>query len=325
MAHTPSTHSTPKQVFLHLLLIGVFYMSVISGIQLIFAYIDLLFIDPLKYTDYWSLISNYDNIRWASSVLLVCVPIYIGLNRFMYKEMREENELQHLWIRRWLLSLTLFIAAITMIGSLVSVIYNFYGGDLTTTFALKVLFLLLISAAIFAYYRWDMKRDMAVRTTLPRIAAYVVAGFVLISIISGFFIAGSPMEQRKVRFDQQRVSDLQQIQSQIVTYYTQKSILPSALPDLNNELYGFMAPVDPETDAQYEYTKTSDLTFTLCATFGTDGTYTAGKNTPITYYDSVSAGYLQYPDQWKHAAERTCFTRTIDPDYFKTTPSTPVK
>ena len=63
----------------------------------------------------------------------------------------------------------------------------------------------------------------------------------------------------------------------------------------------------------YEYQIIDTLSFELCATFktSTDDFSSTTKNTKYPYpYDSSQ-------QHWKHKAERTCFTRTIDPELYK--------
>lgn len=316
--------SSPKHVFFHLLIIGLFYMSVISLMNLLFVYIDLSFFDPLKYPDYWNIQNNYSTIRWTSSVLIVCGPAYLWLNKYIYKELAAEPELQHLRIRRWLLSLTLFVAAITMIVSLITILFNFYGGELTAPFGLKVLTVILISAAIFRYYQWDLKRDVAQKTRVTRVTGWAVLVTILVTIVAGFFIAGSPMHQRDVRFDETRLSDLQNIQSQVLQYWSQKKALPTNLVAMESNLYGFTVPLDPETNTEYEYTIKDSLTFELCATFSTDGSYgtsllNLGSDNRAIPINGMSYGYKSYSDKWQHTVGHACFSRTIDPDYLKDT------
>lgn len=319
--------SSPKHVFFHLLIIGLFYMGVVSLMQLLFVYIDLLFFDPLKYPDYWNIQSIYNTIRWTSSVLVVAGPVYLLLNRYIYKELAAEPELQHLRIRRWLLSFTLFVSAITMIVSLISVLFNFYGGDLTATFGCKVLVVIVISAAIFGYYQWDLKRDVSKKTKAAEMCGWGVFVAIIITIVAGFIIAGSPMHQRDVRFDETRLSDLQNIQSEILQYWSQKNALPDALSAVETDLYGYTVPTDPENAAAYEYIKVDALTFELCAIFSTDGSYGTSllskesSSTPARV-GSTSYGYKAFTDKWQHAVGRACFTRAIDPDYLKTADQT---
>ena len=71
------------------------------------------------------------------------------------------------------------------------------------------------------------------------------------------------------QFDQQKVSDLQGIQTQIVNYYEKKGVLPNSLSDLNDPISGYSAPTDPQTKDSYEYNlkDQTNLSFELCATF----------------------------------------------------------
>jgi len=71
-----------------------------------------------------------------------------------------------------------------------------------------------------------------------------------------------------MRFDDQRVADLQNIQAQIVyNFWQQKGSLPDTLDELNDDISGFRAPVDPASGGAYEYRRLGDLGFKLCAVF----------------------------------------------------------
>jgi hypothetical protein len=184
-------------------------------------------------------------------------------------------------------------------------------------FFLKILVVLITAAAVFGYYFWDMRREgMKVsRKAIAWIAVLVVLG----SVVGGFFIVGSPAHQRLVNFDERKVSDLQGIQSQIIYYWQQKAKLPATLADLKNDISGFQAPTDPQTNQAYEYTPKSNLSFELCANFNTTivssprGAYPAFV--PAPYPGDISS------QNWTHGQGRTCFTRTIDPQFYK--PVTP--
>ena len=112
-----------------------------------------------------------------------------------------------------------------------------------------------------------------------------------------------------------RVNDLQITQNQIVyNYWTQKGKLPAGLDDLQDDVSGFRSPIDPESGAAYEYRVIDPKTFELCAEFKTSSEKFAGKKylakQPAPYYEP-------YNQSWGHAAERTCFTRKIDPELYK--------
>jgi hypothetical protein len=310
----PAT-STPKDVFQHLLLIVTLYLSVISLIAMSFSYIDILLPDSLDFYYQGAL----DGIRWSSSMILVVFPIFLGLSWLILREFRQEPGKHEMKIRKWLVYLTLFIASITIIIDLIRLVYNFYSGDLTTKFVLKVLSVLVVTGTVFGYYLWDLK-GQSLKSKLPKGFAWGTAAVVLISIVSGFFIVGSPAKQRQIRFDERRVGDLQNIQGSVINYWTQKNTLPVKLEDLNDSISGFMPPLDPESSLAYSYEILTPLSFKLCAEFrlaSLDKKYGVknGMSSPaVDYYK----GYYGGPSEnWSHEAGRQCFDRTIDPQLYK--------
>ncbi|MDP3999223.1 MAG: hypothetical protein Q8P76_01345 [bacterium] len=148
-----------------------------------------------------------------------------------------------------------------------------------------------------------------------RIFIYIVIGIVAVAVIAGFFIVGSPREERLRRFDERRVSDLQFLQSEIINYWVVKEKLPENLAVLNDDTRGVRVPRDPETgEAGYVYTIQDALTFVLCADFAR-----ASLNESI----DKMAPRLAYPTgyygegNWDHTAGKVCFERTIDKDRYK--------
>lgn len=307
MEHT-NIKSTPKDVFLHLFNIVTFYLSVIGFITLYVQYINARFPDVLNY--YFTSIAN--GVRWASSVLLVSIPAYLLTTWMLEKDLKITPEKRELKLRKWLTYFTLFISAITIIIDLMVFVYNFLDGELTMRFFLKVLVVLLVAAAVFGYYFWELKRTTK-KTKIPFILTIVVSVVVLVSIVMGFFIVGTPKDQRNRRFDEQRVNDLQITQNQVVEYWLKKNILPKNLIDLQDNISGFIVPNDPDTKMSYEYNVTDKLSFELCANFTTSdadfGITAASKFT--SPYDSA------YGQNWNHNVGRTCFSRTIDPELYK--------
>ena len=77
---------------------------------------------------------------------------------YLNRAYRRTPELVNLRTRKWLVYLTMFLAAAIMIGDLVTLIFNFLSGELTTRFILKALVVLLVMAAIFVYYLWEVRR-----------------------------------------------------------------------------------------------------------------------------------------------------------------------
>ena len=138
-----------------------------------------------------------------------------------------------------------------------------------------------------------------------RISLYLVSTIVLVIIIYGITVIGSPTSQRARMMDTQRMNDLSTIQNQIVySQWENKGEVPLSLDALKDPISGFTLPTDPETKANYEYKMISKNSFELCATFKTVVSTTTDITKPVMY------PYAN--ENWQHNAERTCFTRVID-------------
>lgn len=302
-----TVRSTPKDVFLQLFNIFTFYLSIIGFITLYINYVNALFPDALNY--YFSSIAN--GVRWSSSVLFVSVPSYILTSWLLARDIKAVPERRELKLRKWLVYFTLFLAAITIIVDLMIMVYNFLDGELTVKFFLKIFVVLLVASSVFGYYLWDLKRNN-IKSKVPKILAIIVGGVVLGSIILGFFVVGTPAEQRRRRMDDQRVNDLQMIQGQIIDYWNRKDTLPAKLTDLQDNISGFIVPTDPETKQQYEYVIREPLKFEICANFSASNKDLIVKS-QARYY-----AYDMYQQNWEHESGRACFSRTIDPQLYKT-------
>lgn len=100
-----------------------------------------------------------------------------------------------------------------------------------------------------------------------RIAFVGVIVVVAAAVVAGLVISGPPAEQRRLRADERRVSDLQQLSRAIQSYYVETTSLPGELDALVNGWISSGLPRDPETEADYGYEITGDSTFRLCAEF----------------------------------------------------------
>lgn len=310
--------SAPRDVFLHLLSIVTLYAAATAFLTLSFQLINLWFPDILDMGGYYAYAGARNAIRWSLASLVVIFPVYFFTARFLRKEYEAEPEKRELRVRKWLISFTLFVVALALIGDLVSLLSHFLEGELTTRFVLKVLVVAFVAGAIGAYYLWILKG----RTVTPGAKA-AASGILLVIIagtITGFFYAGSPAEERLRRIDMQRVNDLQMLQSEVVNYWQAKEELPGSLTELMDDIRGYAIPSDPETGTAYEYRTTGALAFELCAVFARASEGWAMKGalespslirTP--YYGGIS-------ENWDHDAGRRCFSRTIDPDLYRPLP-----
>jgi hypothetical protein len=131
------------------------------------------------------------------------------------------------------------------------------------------------------------------------------------ALVYGFTTIPSPTQQREIKLDHERVSDLGQINYTISDYYTNHQQLPKALEDLPGNSYSTGTPLvtkDPETNKPYEYIVTSETSYKLCATFATSSL----KEDRYTYDDS-NYTYSSFSDQFRHGKGYQCFIKTVPP------------
>ena len=301
---------TPKDFFLWAGAMIALYASVVAFVTLFFSYINFAFPDPLQYytSDPYSGGASYQ-----MATLLVLFPVYLFLMWVIRRDASRDVTRLEIWIRRWALVLTLFIAGATLAGDLITLIMYFFNGDVTLRFLLKVLIVLLVALAGFMHFFADMRGYWAQYPSRLRSIAYATSVLVIGSIVAGFFIIGTPWQAREYRFDEERINSLQQIQSQIVYYWQGKQQLPSTLADLTDTIGGFVAPVDQQTGQPLTYERTGELSFKLCATFSAPTQQSAASRA----YPVATTPYAMEKgppaDSWHHDAGEQCFTRTIDP------------
>lgn len=303
-----SKKTGPRDVFSYILAIIFLYTSVVVFGTLVFQYIGIYFPDPLSYEHVWQIRAS---VRWPISVLVIVFPLYVWLTAYLQKDLIRNPEKRALKTRRWLLYFTLFLTTLVIVGDLVTLIYNFLGGGLTLQFLLKIVTVFIIAITVFVYYIWNLRRDTpALRHPGMRLFVSGVLIVVGASVLGGFFVAGSPQSARLRQFDDVRLANLQQIQSEIINYWQAKEKLPESLDALTDALRGFETPKDPETAVAYEYRKTGALAFELCADFKTS------NREDIQTRAAIPATPYEVSDIWIHDASRACFARTIDPDRF---------
>ena len=311
--------TTPKDFFLEVALIITLYASVISIMTLLFQVIDIAFPDTVSGRMVYGYYNPYSGpVRMAIATLFVIFPVHLLISWIINKGFISNPEKKNLPIRKWLTYLTLFVAGGVIIGDLIALINTFLGGEITTRFAFKVLSIVVVLGFVFGYYLYDLKKDMP--SAHRKIFAVAASCLILASIVFGFVYIGSPNKHRNLKFDAQKVSDLQNIQSNVLNYWQTKRSLPENLEALNNPLNWSEVPKDQQTGESYEYIKKGDLSFVICADFnlGTPVGYEPSYNTYYSKYDMAVTvpGAVSGGENWKHDAGRYCFERTIDPELY---------
>lgn len=291
------TKTSAKDLFINLG--AIIALGIIVGhlIDLLFTIINKAYPITTGYGYYGSY-----SISWSVAALIVSLPIYILLMWLLEREYIKEPEKRNVGIRKWLTYITLFLAGFATAGDLITVLYYFIDGqEMTTGFIMKALTILVIALAVFFYYISDVMGKL--NSISRRIWMVVSLVIILVSIILGFSILGFPHTQKLIRYDEQKINDLQNINSQIQSYFSNKKVLPKNISEITNSNYGYSSVVlDKQTNKSYEYIKTNDVEYQLCAEFNKASD---DKNVEYSYlpnYGSISS----------HSAGRYCFNQNVN-------------
>jgi len=298
------TKTSAKDFFINLgaiVALGVFIGNLIS---LLFTIINKAYPLTTGYNYYGSY-----SISFPVASLIIFFPIYILLMWLLERGYFTEPEKRHVGIRKWLTYITLFLAGLALAGDLVTVLYYFIDGrDITTGFILKALSVLVIALSVFFYYIYDVlgKTNSASRKIWTVVSAVVI----LACIVWGFSVLGSPRTQQLLKYDEQKVVDLQNIQNSIQNFYSAKGVLPKDFTELSTQNY-YINSIDSQTQKLYEYIKTGNTTYNLCAEFNKEFDPYPTRSMMVGYGETI----------WTHQAGRVCFTQTINPNiYSRPTP-----
>ena len=133
------------------------------------------------------------------------------------------------------------------------------------------------------------------KTNFDRLFALLAVAAVVIAVITGFWLLGSPNKQRQLRADQQRLQDISEIAQRLHEQAKPspnrgKSIdLPASLPPPARQF-------DPISGKTYEYRRLDSTHYQLCAEFATDSNKDRLRDSP---------GMNQ--DFWQHPLGQHCF------------------
>jgi hypothetical protein len=152
-----------RDAFFHLLAFTALYAWAISLIYLLFTYVEFAFPDPATRASTYAIEAALASVRVALATLIVAYPLFVWTWWILLREIRKFPEKAKSGLRRWLTSLSLFIAAVTILGNTITVVYYLVEGDLTVRFLLKVGVLFLTTGAIFIYLALTLRSEAEAR------------------------------------------------------------------------------------------------------------------------------------------------------------------
>jgi hypothetical protein len=132
-----------------------------------------------------------------------------------------------------------------------------------------------------------------VRLSTPAAFAAALSAATVLAAGVGFLLIGSPPHIRELRLDEQRVGDLQSLESAIAGYNKMHHRLPQSLDELHKS--GVWPAWRSFGAGPYEYRPIDPSKYELCASFQTDS---ANETAPVWQRK-----------KWSHNAGRVCFRR----------------
>jgi hypothetical protein len=130
------------------LLFVTLLIMVWSLVDLGFALIEVFLPDPLRETGWANA-----TIRWSVATLIVVLPIFVALNLRVERALRRDPGQKRAPLRRRIGALTLFLAALSLLGAAVSVVYAGLTGTISAQFLAKAALVVGLSGLVIAYFR----------------------------------------------------------------------------------------------------------------------------------------------------------------------------
>ena len=269
-----------REAFFHLLSFAALYTMVISLSVLFFQYLNKVFDDPAL--EIWQSAIDEQQVRWSMSAVIVAFPVLIWMTRIIQKEMKKHPEKSWSALRRWLTYITLFIAAFAIGIDVITLLSYLLGGSLSVRFVSKVFTVLVLAGLTFSYYFQALKIPANAKKmkTINKSYFSIASVIILIAIVWGIILVGSPMAERSEKFDERRIEDLQTINREIrnivydgeVPYGIEEKApsypVPKSLEEVVEKAH-YERPdiMDPKTGVPYTYNALSSTRFELCTVF----------------------------------------------------------
>jgi membrane protein YqaA with SNARE-associated domain len=155
----PVTTGSMRDAFMYALMCVTLIVSAWNVGSIVFEFINRAFPDPAMTASYYSYRSAAQAIRWDLSSLIVAFPLFLAVSWRIAAAARVDPTRRASRTRRTLTYIMLFVASLTLIGDVISLIYNFLGGELSTRFVLKVLTVGAIAGGVFGYFLTALRSE----------------------------------------------------------------------------------------------------------------------------------------------------------------------
>jgi hypothetical protein len=141
-----------------------------------------------------------DVMKFGLSALIVTIPIYYGVLFLLNKKLERMDILADSPVRKVITYLALVAFSAMAIGSLVTLLYTYFDGELTTRFVLKTIAFFVVSVFFFSFYFWEVRRAMFHDDKFNKLFAVSLL-LAIGALVLGFFVIDSPKVAREKRQD----------------------------------------------------------------------------------------------------------------------------
>lgn len=218
---------------------------------------------------------QYRNIGRTVATLLVSLPIALVFGSLLNRELRLGRLSLESRLRAWMIYIILAVTLFSFIQGLYGIVASYFDGTITTMGFLNNLYIVLLDGMILGYFGSDITRKTPNTLTLPMTLCSL--GFITTVLATlGVVIAttDSPDHVRKMRHDSEVAGLFGNASESINTFTERKGHMPSSWADVARS----DVPLSDKTPEYFEYKKTGDKTYELCATFHFDS-----EKTPREY------------------------------------------
>lgn len=147
----PRPYVSARESMLYALLMIALVLVCFHVVDLGFHVIDRAIPDLTDFgtPDRWSM-------RFSIAAILAFLPLFILLDHRMARNLGDQNRRRRSQARRVFASVTILMAALVLLGDVVSVIYAFLSGDMTPRLAAKCALVAVMGLLVAACYREDL-------------------------------------------------------------------------------------------------------------------------------------------------------------------------
>lgn len=241
----------------------------------------------------YSLLAENSNIRGFLAAIIISFPIFATFFLYVHNALSKMSSLRESPIRKALLYTTLTVGSILIVFLLISITSILLNMNIAAKDIIKCSVQILLLTPIILYTIGELKAtdEHKIKTYL---ILFIFMILVMTGLIYGFTKIGSPFLNKKLLFDQNSISDIEQMSWNVERFANEQNELPKSLNDV---LARYSITIKNQV-SDYKYFKTSGTSprsYQICADFKLGSALQ-----PKYGYESVSNFY-------EHGVGEKCF------------------